>query len=307
MGSVSLFQKLKNMFRPGRATQRVSLEVRPDGIAWAMNVQGPDPRSGFSECLPARRGETLKSLVEQNGWAGAVATLVLPLDQYQVFQMERPEGIEEDELADALKWKLKDLLDFSPSDAVSDVFPFPSDGARGRGELANVVAARKALVSDLAALVLDCGMQLERVDIAELALRNLVARMSGTDRSTALVHLREGYGQLVICRGQTLYLSRRLDVSYDELRDAARQESAVQTLALEIQRSLDYYESQMGQVPPNTIFLVARDSVLPLSSMLSSYVAAEIATPDWASLGLDGSLDSRCIAAWSSALVGGVA
>lgn len=54
---------------------------------------------------------------------------------------------------------------------------------------------------------------------------------------------------MIVCKGETLYLSRRLDVTSDDLRDAARQENAVQSLALEMQRSLDYYESQLGQVP----------------------------------------------------------
>jgi MSHA biogenesis protein MshI len=255
--------------------------------------------------LPAKRREALESLVNEQGWAGAPAVVVLPIDQYQVFQVERPEGIEDNELADALKWKLKDFLDFSPSDAVSDVFAFPEDASRGRGPLVNVVTARKSLVQELMALVDGGGLELVRVDIAELALRNLASRMDTANRGVALVHLRERYGQMVVCRGDTLYLSRRLDVSYDDLRDAGRQENAVQSLALEIQRSMDYFESQLGQVPPATIRLVARDSMLPLTSMLSSYVAASIETVAWPEFGLEQDLDSRCLPAWSAGLVVG--
>lgn len=298
MTKTSLFRKLTGLFRQSSARLRVCLEIRPDGIAWAESGR----QSGFTDCLPARRQAALSGLVEDNGWSGASTTLVLPLDQYQVFQMDRPEGIEESELGDALKWKLKDFLDFSPSEAVSDVFPFPKDASRGRGELVNVVAARKALVSELIDLVQEAGLELERIDIAELALRNLVCRLDENRRGAALVHLKDNYGQMVICKDNTLYLSRRLDVTSEDLRDAARQESAVQSLALEIQRSLDYYESQLGQVPPARLHLVARDSVLPLASMLSSYVAAGIETLDWSSLGLQADLDSRCLPAWSACL-----
>lgn len=300
MTSTSPISKLAGLFRRGRGRQQVCLEIRPDGIAWA--VSGGSDGAGFVECLPAKRLAALEDLVSRYGWAGASATLVLPLDQYQVFQMERPEGVEESELGDALKWKLKDFLDFSPSDAVSDVFPFPMDASRGRGELVNVVAARKALVSELVSLVQASGLSLVQIDIAELALRNLVCRLDESGRSAALVHIRENYGQMVICKNNTLYLSRRLDVNSDDLRDAARQESAVQSLALEMQRSLDYYESQLGQVPPARIRLVARDSVLPLASMLSSYVAAGVETLEWPSVGLNEALDSRCLPAWSAGL-----
>lgn len=301
----SVFTTLKKLIGRGPAGHRVCLEVRPDGIAWAKAAGTAEQAMGFVDCLPARRQEALSQLVADQNWAGAPATLVLPIDQYQVFQVERPEGVDDSELADALKWKLKDFLDFSPSDAVSDVFMFPKEACRGRGPLVNVVAARKSLVQEMIDLVSVSGLELEKIDIAELALRNLAARLDTANRGVALVHLRDRYGQMVICQGDTLYLSRRLELSYDDLGDASSQENAVQSLALEIQRSMDYFESQLGQVPPSTIRLVARDSVLPLNSMLSSYMAAGLAVPDWTEFGLNDGLDSRCLPAWSAALTQG--
>lgn len=166
----------------------------------------------------------------------------------------------------------------------------------------NVVAARKSLVSELVTLVENCGLALVSIDIAELALRNLVSRIDPDRRGAALVYMRERFGQMIVCKGEALYLSRRLDVTSDDLRDASSQESSVQSLALEMQRSLDYYESQLGQVPPAVIRLVARDNVLPLSSMLATYVAASVETLDWAPFGLEEPLDSRCLIAWSASL-----
>lgn len=293
---------ITTILRQRQKRQTLCLEVRPDGIAWAMSPGMVNQRVGFVECLPAKREAALSALVSEQGWAGVRTTLVLPLDKYQVFQLERPEGIDDAELGDALKWKLKDFLDFSPTDAVSDVFPFPSDAARGRGELVNVVAARKSLVTEQIGLVRSSGLELVAVDVAELALRNLVARLDPQGRGVALVHLRDAYGQMVIAKGAELYLSRKLDVMSDDLRNASTQETAVQSLALEVQRSLDYYESQLGQVPPQVIRLVARDSVLPLSSMLASYVAGGVDTVDWAPFDLPGPLDSRCLPAWSAGL-----
>jgi len=277
---------------------RAYLEVRPDGIAWA-EFEGP---TGFLDCSLAKRQSALGALASERGWAGAETTLILPLDQYQVFQLGRPEGIDESELGDALKWKLKDFLDFSPSDAVSDVFSFPKDASRGRGNLLNVVAARKSLVSELVALVNNCGLALVSIDIAELALRNLVPLIDPDHRGAALVHMGERFGQMIVCKGETLYLSRQLDVTSDDLRGASTQENAVQSLGLEMQRSLDYYESQLGQVPPAVIRLVAQDHELPLSSMLATYVAATVKTLDWTPFGLAEPLDSRCLVAWSASL-----
>lgn len=294
---MSLANRLKDLFSSSSRRPRLSLEVRPDGIAWASGSM-----TGFAECTPAKRLQALQGIVSSSRLSGAQTTMVLPLDQYQVFQIERPEGVEDSELGDALKWKLKDFLEFSPSEAVCDVFSFPSDAARGRGDLVNVVAVRRTLITELVALAQDADLELQRIDIAELALRRLVSRLDESGRGATLVHLRDRYGHMVICQGDTLYLSRRLDVTSSELREVASQETAVQSLALEMQRSLDYYESQLGQVPPPVINLVARDSMLPLTSMLGSYLAASARNLDWSALGLDQELDSRCLVAWSAGL-----
>ncbi len=296
--AASLF---KRIFKPSIAKGRVCLEVRSEGIAWSAPAGDRGAATGYLDCTPAKRSEALGQLVASQGWAGSKATLVLPLDQYSVFQLERPEELAESDLADALRWKLKDLLEYNPSEAVCDVFPFPKDASRGRGELVNVVAARKTLAAELVDLVNQSDLVLDQIDIAELALRNFAAQLDGRGQGVALVHLRDGYGQMVICKGPVLYLSRRLDVSSDDLRDASRQENAVQSLALEMQRSLDYFESQLGQIPPRAIHLVARDAMLPLSSMLSSYMAPSLETVNWADHGLKEALDSRCLVAWSAA------
>jgi Tfp pilus assembly protein PilN len=272
------------------------LEVCPDGIAWAEFAG----LTGFLDCSPAKRKGALGDLSSERGWAGADTTLILPPDQYQIFQMACPEGINESELGDALKWKLKDLLDFNASDAISGVFPFPEDASRGRRNLLNVVAARKSLVSELVALAESCGLALVSINIAELALRNLMPRIDPDRRGTALVHMRERFGQMIVGKGDALYLSRKLGVKSDDLRDAPSQESAVQSLALEMQRSLDYYESQLGQMPPAVIRLVAQDNVLP--PMLATYMAATVKTLDWAYFGLKEPLDSRCLIAWAASL-----
>jgi MSHA biogenesis protein MshI len=298
----AIIKKITGLFSDPGLRAHVCLEIRLDGIAWAFSSRGLSPVSGFEACLPASRDSALRSLVEKHAWSGAMVTPVLPLDQYQVFQMERPEGLEDSELSDALKWKLKDFLDFSPSDAVTDVFPFPEDAFRGRGTLVNVVAARLSVVTELITLIQASGMELDRIDISELAMRNIVSRLDQNKRGAALVHLSENYGQMIICRDKVLYLSRRLDVSQEDLRDASRQENAIQSLALEMQRSLDYYESQLGQVPPSVIRLVAHDSSLPMASMLGAYVAAGVEELNWSSIGFETAADSRCLPAIGASL-----
>lgn len=87
---MSLAQSFKGLFNAGKK-DRVSLEIRPDGIAWSR--RGKDMLPGFVECTPARRREALLGIISEHRLTGAETTLVLPLDQYQVFQLERPEAL----------------------------------------------------------------------------------------------------------------------------------------------------------------------------------------------------------------------
>jgi MSHA biogenesis protein MshI len=269
------FPSLKNLLRRDRNHTMLGLEVRFDGIAWAVNAGPSQWQAGFDECAPAQRGRTLKNRLQSLGAGRCHVRTVLPIDQYQVFQIERP-PVEGMELAAAARWKLKDLVDFPLDDAVVDVFEFPDNASRGRGALVNAVIARKSLIRDLAELLEAADLELAEVDVAELAMRNLLSGSGQENRSTALVYLRRQYGHMAVCQGQTLYLSRRLDVRTDQLRDPATQEQAVMNLGLEVQRSLDYYESQLGQVPPRQIHVIGHDENLPLGGLLAGALAAEI-------------------------------
>src|SRR6185503_2718215 len=75
------------------------------------------------------------------------------------------------------------------------------------------------------------------IDIPELCLRNVTALMPQDDKGVALLALNDNYAQLVTTRKGVLYLTRRIA----EVEPGA--------LALELQRSLDYYESHYDQTP----------------------------------------------------------
>lgn len=294
------FPFLNNPFRSSGRSATLGLEIRPDGIAWALAVPGRPWQTGFDECTPAQREHALKARAQTLNLNRCRVRVVLPLDQYQLFAIDRP-PVEDAELASAVRWKLKDLLDFPVEDAVIDVFEFPADAARGQGALVNAVVARKTLIQDAAALMQEVGLDLVAVDIAELAMRNVLASCAGDQPSMALVYLRQQYGHMVICQGDVLYLSRRLDVGTRQLEDAAAQEQAIMSLGLEVQRSLDYYESQLRQVPPRRVHIVGHDQNLPLDGLLGRSLAAEVAPLSLDSIPGLSSMDARVLYAAGAA------
>ena len=173
------------------------------------------------------------------------------------------------------------MLDFNLDDAVTDVYDFPSDALRGRPEQLNVVVCRSAIIQEALKLISESGLTLESIDIVDLALRNVAVRLSDDEhKAQAVLYLRNGAGMMVLVKNGDLYLSRHFDFSLQSLNEPSQQDSVIQNLALEIQRSFDYFESQMGQVPPRTISLIGPDSNVPLANMLGGSIAADVAWLD---------------------------
>lgn len=266
-------------------TGSVGLEIRADGLGLALARRDSTGQMRGSECIyracsAAERKTTLSELISEYRLSGLPCNLVLPADQYQTYPIELP-NVEESELADAARWKIKDMLDFDLESAVTDVYDFPKDALRGRPEQLNVVVSRKAVVQGYVDLVAESDLELVSIDIADLALRNIARLISGEDqRSAAILYLRPGAGMMVLVKGDSLYLARHFDFSLQSLNEPSQQDSVIQHLALEVQRSFDYFESQMGQVPPQEIYLFGPDPSVPLANMLGGSIAAKVTMLD---------------------------
>jgi len=272
-----LFSFLKSKTRTGA----VGLEVRADGISLSVAKPGNGGKLTISECIyreynAAERVKVLNDLVSEFSLSGLPCYVVIPAEQYKIYPIEKPK-VEENELADAARWKVKDLLDFDLESAVTDIYEFPSDALRGRPEQLNVVVCRSAIVQELVNLVTQSDLVLENIDIVDLAVRNVASRISSDEhRAVAVLYLRNGAGMMVLVKGGTLYFSRHFDFSVSALNEPSQQDSVIQHLALEVQRSFDYFESQMAQVPPQTVFLIGPTPNVPLANMLGGSISAQV-------------------------------
>ncbi|WP_250656572.1 pilus assembly protein PilM [Alkalimarinus coralli] len=290
---------LISLFKKKSKVGLVGVEVRSDGISIAQSLPGDGGSASvvfqdFIACKAAQRKDALAGLVDEYGLKGFPCNLVLTSDQYQIFQTDKP-PVADEELSEAIRWKVKDLIDYSLDDAITDVFDFPDDATRGRGSLVNVVSARKALLQQNVKLMAEVGLDLQSIDITELVLRNISMRYDAVGSGLALLFMRPGFGMILVSKGDTMYFSRRFDFSLDALRNTATQESTIQQLALEVQRSLDYYESQMGQVPPKELLLVGPDGSFPLANMLGQNVAVSVKNLDVAPLFEDEDISSEVV------------
>jgi len=176
------------------------------------------------------------------------STLLEPSD-YQLLTLEAP-NVPQDELKTAVRWRMKDMLDFHVDDATFDVMAIPVERASGRTPSMFVVAARNSIIRQRQELFFGAGINLEVIDIPETAQRNVSALLEEDGRGLAMLSIGAHGGLLTVTYQGELYLARRIDVTpalLDE-GDADRRHAALDRLMLEIQRSLDHFERQFGFV-----------------------------------------------------------
>lgn len=199
--------------------------------------------------------QALRALASRARLAGQKTNLVLGDGEYQLLLVEAPR-VEPSELRAAVRWKVKDLIDFHIDDAVLDVFEIPGQGNRPQGQsMMYAVVARARQVRERIDQVEEAELKLEVIDIAEMALRNLASLMDEDARGVATLYMTPAYGVITLTRQGNLYLTRRLETGTDAL--ALDEAGALDQLVLEIQRSLDYYDSHFAQPP------LGRLTVLP--------------------------------------------
>jgi MSHA biogenesis protein MshI len=223
---------------------------------------------------------TLKTYVEANKLTNTQCNIALSISKYQFLQLDRP-AVEDAELIQALQWKVKDQL-FSDDELVIDYFDPPAAAASSIKKL-NVVAVSKRDVIDIRDGVLKAGLALNIIGVEELAICNLL-----TPSDDAVITLKQEEGgqlSLNIVKRNQLFFSRRLR-GYEHLANLSQEElkmSVVDNLSLEIQRSMDYFESQLRQAPVKKVY-ISLDTVHqdPLADMIKKviFVSVEKFIPD---------------------------
>lgn len=252
-----------------RQNEAIGIEFCAEGVAFA-HIQRPatqQPKLVHCEYLPVSADENaadiLRTRLVKLGLQRVPCHVALSPPNYTLLLVEAPK-VPAEELADALRWRIKDLIHFPVADAVIDAFYLPEDSARGGNRMAYAVVAQRDVIANLVTQVKAAQLNLNVIDVAELALRNLAETCCDTKRGVGLVRLMEGGGSLQIIRGGNLYLSRQFALSYN---GGLLDDLPADALVLELQRSLDYFERQLRQPPPSHLYLcgenVSADKVTP--------------------------------------------
>lgn len=225
-------------------------------------------------------------------------------DSFSLLLIEAPD-VDPLELKAAVRWRIKELLDFHIDDAIIDVFDIPGQQERGRPKLMYVVASRISTVQQHIDLLESQEINLSVIDIPELAMRNIAALLPEDEGGVAMLYLGQDSGLLTLTRQKNLFLARKLetgtrqlldyldqgeaeqeyvldpeesaeggDVPVDEMPQSLRY--ALDSIVLEIQRSLDYYESHFSLPPVSGLVLVPMAQPIP---GMMEYIAGRLGVP----------------------------
>jgi len=203
-----------------------------------------------------------------------VISSVIQQQDRQLLLIEAP-AVESAELKEAARWKIKDMIDFSIEEAVIDVIEIPNIKELKRAAMLYVVVVKKELIKSIVELCNGSGSDLSIIDIPEMAQRNIAALLSEDQNGVAILSIKSNCSLLTITRQGELYLSRELETGFDQLMASVQDQGtsigvnsdseldpgsasmlqALERMVLEVQRSLDYYESQYNQPQINALFL----------------------------------------------------
>lgn len=172
--------------------------------------------------------------------------LVLASAYYQLVQLDKP-ALNDAELMQALPWQIKDLVTIAPEDMVADYIDLPVHAAQ-QGRI-SVVVAKLSWLKQLVKLISDAGAQLVSIQPEEWLARYLL--VPARQPCMLIIHQPDQEVLLQIIQDDILYFSRRTR-GFSALHQAdvaVWRDGLFDRLLLELQRSMDYFESQLKQPP----------------------------------------------------------
>ena len=172
-----------------------------------------------------------------------------------------------EELTDALSFRIDELVGAPAADKVLQAFPLPGDAYRGRMSMAFAAITDRAYLQEIVEFCRDSNLQLEQIIINELAVLNLLASIEPED-SVAVVRLEGNSGVIYLYRDGALYFTRQISLGTDDLGlsslnveegGLSMQPNSRIDVFFELQRSMDYFESQLGLGAVSQLWMLKSD------------------------------------------------
>lgn len=285
---MSLFSSIKNIFSKSDSNQLVGISLQQESIALcslsSLIASAPEQIPTDSE------GVFQHKPVNQLDFSDAIATLkvelafkgkchiVLSAEQSQIVQVDKP-NVPSAEINAALKWQVKDLVSISPDNMVVDYFDGPV--LAGGKQKVNVVCAPIDELKKIVAVTNSQDSEVASITTVEFAFANLLP----TQNDACLLVCQQPNEEIVllIVKQGKLYFHRRLR-GFKQIAHRTEEElsiAVVDNLALEVQRSSDFFERQLKQASIKEIKVllpIANESFLARKLAENSHVPVTLLT-----------------------------
>ncbi len=300
-----------NLFSTVKKDTQIGVDFLPAGVA-VVQVQNTKKAQGKilrSDYLPsqgqAAQVEALQQWVDNHKLQKSQCVCLIAGRDCDINQIEKPE-VEASELTQAMAWRIKDLVSYDVDSAVVDIYPMPVSSKNNKQQL-SVVSAHETAVAGYVDNIQTTGLELIAIDIHALASKNLPAVRQGAGKTQAVLSLADAAGILNIFHDTDLYVSRDFKIGLEQLQQASGDDQNVyDSLLLEIQRSMDYYESYygLGSVASMEIFpnAPATEKMALYLQNLTNFDIDFVSTGDESNDNF--TLDSHCFHAYCAALRG---
>jgi MSHA biogenesis protein MshI len=192
----------------------------------------------------------LERLIKELNLGAFEFTTLLSPDEYQILLVDAP-NVPEEEMKTAVRFRIKDSLNYHVDDAYVDVLQIPGNANSGnRPQSLFAVAASNEILKKRISLFEKAKINLTVIDIPEMAQRNIATLYETEGRGLAVLSFDERGGLLTFTNGGELYLARRLEITSGQLLDANEsiRQQFVERVELEIQRSMDHFDRQFHYI-----------------------------------------------------------
>jgi MSHA biogenesis protein MshI len=249
----------------GKKGQRVgwfAVCIKAGGVYFAHVTQGGSkPRVQMCAFHPVDKvtPQILERLRRDARIADFQFTTLLAPGEYQMQLLDAP-NVKADEMKAAIRWRIKDSLSYLIDDATIDLLKIPPNKEGGeRPQSLYAVAAHNNTIKKIEALFESAKIDLNVIDIPEMAQRNVAALFEEEGRGLALLAPDDGSFLLTFTSGGELYLARRIEITQGQLQSAneGQREQSLERLELELQRSMDYFGRQFSHISVRRLLVAA--------------------------------------------------
>jgi MSHA biogenesis protein MshI len=274
--------RLSRVFRKSRRTEglRAAVAISDHEIAVALvrKLDGQRPkvlRIVVEEAPLGFSDPVLKKIISDFDLRRVPVSAVINPSDYQIAQVQSPD-VPLNERRAAARFSMRDAFDFPIDHSTLDIFDLPEQTSRGDKKLCFAIASRGDAIARMSDTFERQFRKFDVIDIPELCQRNLAALLPQDAKGVAFLMMRDDFAQLVLTRRGQLYVTRRFEYRERGVNDGSEYESGElpldpQHLSLELQRSLDYYESHFDETAITELYMAPAG---PRANLLAAELGA---------------------------------